>query len=143
MLNPSKDISTPSILALETFPDQLVPANPWQDLRPDNPVNGTGNEKRNTHNAVQPVWQALVDRSVLLGCDEGSDDEVEVGEEEKCRDREGSLELGAPLLRDAVLSVRLEVEVDEASGDKGVDDSEGIGDEAGMVSLIFITRRKS
>jgi hypothetical protein len=137
MLNPPKDISTPPILALETLPDQLVSTNPWQDLRPDNPVDGAGNEERNSHNTVKPVGQTLVDRSVLLGGDKRSDDEVEVCEEEEGCNGEGGFERWGPFLRNTVGAVRLEVEVNEASSDEGVDDGKRVGDEAGIVSLTL------
>ena len=73
---------------------------------------------------MEPVGQGVVDVLALVGSDEGRDDEVDVGGEEEDCDGEGSFEGGCP----GEVGVGAEVEFDEAEGDEGVYDGEGVGD---------------
>lgn len=69
----------------------------------------------------------FVDGVAGCGRDEGRDGEEEVGEEEEEDDGEGGAEGRGPVPA-AGFGVR-EVEVEEAEGDRGVYDCEGVGDD--------------
>lgn len=86
-----------------------------------------------------PVRHALVDVLAILGRRVGGEDEEQVAEEEEGHDGERGADGGVPAPFGAV-----DVEVDEADGDEGVDDGEGVGDEAGFfVSTCKISIRNS
>lgn len=74
---------------------------------------------------MEPVRELLVDVLVgSLGRDKGGDDEVDVGEEEEDGDGERRLEGRVP-----VVDVSVEVQPDEAKGDKRVDHGEWVRDD--------------
>ncbi len=112
------------------FADELVAADPRQQLSPDDPVDATRKDDAEADDAVDVVGQGVVDALALLGRDEGGDDEVDVAEKEEDGDGEGRLERGVPVPRGAVA-----VEVDEGAGDEDVDDGERVRDEAGGSTL--------
>lgn len=105
-----------------------------QDLGPDDPVDAAEGEDAPGDDVVRPVGHALVDAVVAVGRRRvGDEDEEEVADEEEDDDGEGGLDGRVP-----APGVALDVEPDEADGDEGVDDGEGVGDEAGHTMLADI-----
>ena len=121
---PNKHSPVPSIYIIDnSLPHQLIFPDLGQQLRPDEPVDPTGEDYAKPDHAVDPVWQGLVDVLALLGRHEGGDDEVDVAEHEEYDDGQGRAEGRVP-----VPLVPLDVEPDQAGCDEGVDDGQGVGD---------------
>src|SRR5690606_37033962 len=103
------------------FPHKLIPAEPGEDDGPDEPIDTPGDDDADTHYAVDPVRQALVD--VLVACrrHEWRDAEVDVAEEEEYDDRESRADRGVP-----IPGLPVEIEVEKTGGDECVDNGERI-----------------
>ena len=117
-------VPRPSILPDNRLPLEPVPANAWDELSPEHPVDAACHEDGDTDYAVQVVRQALVDVLAVCGRDEWRDGEVHVREEEEDGDRESGLERREPLVLRAV-----DVQVDQGAGNEHVDDRERVGDD--------------
>ncbi len=115
-------VALPSVNVVDhSLLNQLVTANPGQDLGPHKPVDTTRANDAKADNAVDVVGKALVDVLALGRRHKRRNDEVDVAEAEESGDGDGCLDRGVPVEFFAVA-----VEVDEAGGDKGVDDGEGV-----------------
>lgn len=109
---------------------QLVPADPGQDVSPDDPVQEAESEDSPAGDGVRPVRQVHVRVAARWRLDEWNDEEEDVrGTEERGgahSPQRGTLPVG----------VWPDVQVDDAEGDDGVDDGERVGDLQGSwVSL--------
>lgn len=123
---PDKDSSIPAIDIIDnSLPNQLVLSNLGQKLRPDKPVDPTCEDDAEPDDAVDPVRKGLVDVLPLLGRHEWSDDEVDVAKHEEDDNGQGGAKWRVP-----VPLVPLDVEPDQAGCHEGVDDGQGVGDEA-------------
>lgn len=109
--------------------DKLVLANLGQYNSPDNPVQATSKDDTKADYTVNPVWQVLVDILTWGRLDERRNDEVYVAEEEEDGDWKCSFDWRVP-----VSFFPVEVEIDEAASDKGVDNGERVRDETATVS---------
>jgi hypothetical protein len=70
---------------------------------------------------MQKVWQMLVNILSRRRRNEGCNDEVDVGKEEKAGDWERGADRWVPVLRISVHGERVEVEVDQTGCDEDVD----------------------
>lgn len=123
-------VSLPAVnLVNNSLADELVLANLGQNDRPDKPVDTTGEDDTKSYHTVNPVGQVFVNVLALRRLDERCDNKVHVTEAEEDGDWQRSLDWGIPV---SLLAV--EVKVYEAATDKGVDDCEGVGDKAAIVS---------
>jgi hypothetical protein len=125
-----KHIRLPTInLVNDNLTSELIAAKLGENDSPEDPVDGTSNQNSDADNAVDIVGHALVDVLAVGRGDEGSDDKVDVAEHEEDGDWQSSLDRGVPVVLGAV-----EVEMDETTSDKGVDNGERVRNEARMVS---------
>lgn len=117
-----EDVGLPTINFINNgFADKLVVANLGENDGPDNPVDTTGKDDSKANNTVNPVRKILVDVLAILRGDEGGDDEVDVAEHEEDDNRHAGRQRGVPVPLGAV-----DVDMEEAGGDKGVDNSQRI-----------------
>lgn len=106
---------------------ELVAADLWHDLGPNNPVNSTGEEDRNTNDAVKVVWDTLVDRLSLIRWHEWCNDEVDVAEQEKDDDWERGAEWWCPAW--AVVRSWVKVKMNQSTGNENVDNGQWVGND--------------
>jgi hypothetical protein len=112
--------------------NKLITTNLGKNDSPDEPVESTSNQDSDTDNAVNVVRHALV--LVLAGIvrsDKWCDHQIHVAEKEEDGDGEGRLDRRVPVVLGAV-----EVKMDEATSDKGVDDRKRIRDEADWLATL-------
>lgn len=125
-----KHIRLPAInIVHDNLTAQFIATKLGEEDSPEDPVYGASSKDGNADNAVDVVGHALVDVLAVARWDERSNDKVDVAEREEDGDGQSSLDRRVPVVLSAV-----EVEVDETTADKGVDDGEGVGNEAMMVS---------
>jgi hypothetical protein len=91
---------------------------------------------------MKVIWERLIDVLPLVRRNERRDNKVDVGEEEKDCDWEGSTEGRFPFLRAAVGGEGAKIEVDESTSDKHVYYCQRIGDDAEErhMSEMFMVR---
>lgn len=82
---------------------------------------------------MQVVWELVVDALACGWRDVRRDHEVDVGEEEEDGDGEGCADSGGPVGETRGFG---EIDPNETGGYEHVDDGEGVGDEAVVVSLV-------
>jgi hypothetical protein len=78
----------------------------------------------------------LVDILAIGRRNKGSDDKVNVGEEEEDGDGESGFEGWCPLLWVAMDGEGVEVEVDEGAGYEDVDNGQGVRNYTGRLSIV-------
>lgn len=109
-----------------------ITTNLGKNDSPDEPVEGTRDQDSDTDNAVDVVRHALVlVLAGIIGSDKWCDHQVHVAEKEEDGDGKGRLDRRVPVVLCAV-----EVEMDETTSDKGVDDRKRIRDEADWLARL-------
>lgn len=112
--------------------NKLIAANLGKNDSPDEPVDGASNQDGDTDDAVDVVRHALVlVLAGVVGSDKWCDHQVHVAEKEEDGDGESRLDRRVPVVLCAV-----EVEMDETTSDKGVDDRKRIRDEADWLATL-------
>jgi len=109
-----------------------ITTNLGKNDSPDEPVEGTRDQDSDTDNAVDVVRHALVlVLAGIVGSDKWCDHRGHGAEKEEDGDGEGRLDRRVPVVLCAV-----EVEMDETTSDKGVDDRKRIRDEADWLARL-------
>lgn len=76
---------------------------------------------------MQVVWQLLVDTLASIGRHVGSDDQVNIRQQEEDGHWEGCTDPRVPV---GILGAPVQVDIDQAARDKDVDDRERVRDQA-------------
>lgn len=100
---------------------ELVVAELGKNLGPNQPIHSASEEDAEANNTMDPVGKTFVDVLAMLGRHKGRDDKINVAQHKEDGDGESGLDWGVPVPGFAV-----EVEMHKASGDKCIDDCEGV-----------------
>lgn len=99
----------PSISTNRTLAHKFIIANLREDLRPDDPVDGTDDKDAQAHNTVEIVWEIVIHVLSSIRRNIWGDDKEEVGQKEEHCDWKCGAERWCPLLRVAMWREGLEV----------------------------------
>lgn len=97
-----ENIMTPPIIAHITLPHQFITSNLRQNHSPYNPIYRPRKQDSNPDDTVKIIRERFIDVLTLVRRHEGSNNEVDVREEEEDGDGEGGSEGWFPGLRVAV-----------------------------------------
>lgn len=106
---------------------QLVSSKLGQDHSPDDPIDRSGEQNRDTDKTVQVIWDILVDALSLIRRHERRDNEVDIRQQEEDDDRQRGAEGRRP--GGSVRGGGVKVQVHKGASDEDVDDGEGVRDD--------------
>ena len=133
----SKVASLPAVNVVHIgFLHQFIVANLGQEDGPNQPVDTSGENDAEADNAMDPVRQALVYALTLLRRNEWGHDEVNVAEEVEDGDGQSGPDGRVPVPRGLVA-----IQVNQGSGNKDIDDGEGVRNEVEHKVVSVASRR--